>query len=250
MKLEGKRILITGGSSGIGAATAVEVSKLGASCILVARDESKLEKIRETLHGEGHQIYPFDLLKLKEISALIERITSESGPLYGLIHCAGMDNTQPFRTITVEELDLLMDLNFKSFWCLAQEFVKKKNHEKEDSRVIVIGSVAGLTGTAGKTAYSSSKGALISLAKSLAAEYAAQNIRFNCICPGYVQTPMLERARRLYPDESSFEDGIVKKHPLGLGLPEDVAKAVAFLVGEGGRWATGSTLVIDGGYLR
>ncbi|NCC97898.1 MAG: SDR family oxidoreductase [Synergistales bacterium] len=248
MDLSSKKILISGGSSGIGAATASELASVGAKCLLLARDGEKLAKVVDSLPGDGHRSYPFDLTDLKGISGLLESVVSENGPLYGLVHCAGVDNTQPFRSMALEDLDSIMDLNFKSFWCLAQGFVKKKAHTSDDSRVISIGSVAGISGIAGNSAYSASKGALISLTKSLAIEYAPKNIRFNCICPGYVQTPMLERAKKLYPDQDSFMENIVIKHPLGLGYPEDVAKAVSFLLSDGGRWSTGSVMVIDGGY--
>lgn len=249
MDLSGKKILISGGSSGIGAATASELASLGAECFLLARDGEKLAQVVDSLPGDGHRSYPFDLTNLNGISGLLESVVSENGPLYGLVHCAGIDKTQPFRSMALEDLNSIMDLNFKSFWCLAQEFVRKKSHSSDDSRVISIGSVAGISGTAGKTAYSASKGALISLTKSLAIEYAHKNIRFNCICPGYIQTPMLEKTKKLYSNHDSFMNNIVIKHPLGLGYPEDVARAVSFLLSDGGRWSTGSIMVIDGGYL-
>ena len=123
-----------------------------------------------------------------------------------------------------------------------------KNHGKENLSVVGISSVAALYGASGNSAYSASKGALVSLIKSLAVEYFAKKIRFNCVCPGYVDTPMLDAVKKLYKNEKDFSESIVKKHPLGLGNPEDVANAVVYLLSDAAKWVTGSVMTVDGGY--
>ena len=124
--------------------------------------------------------------------------------------------------------------------------VKKQKRKK--LTIVGISSVAALYGASGKSAYSASKGALISLIKSLAAEYSGKKIRFNCVCPGYVDTPMLDAVKKLYKNEKDFSESIVKKHPLGLGNPEDVANAVVYLLSDAAKWVTGSVMTVDGGY--
>ena len=124
--------------------------------------------------------------------------------------------------------------------------VKKQKRKK--LTIVGISSVAALYGAPGKSAYSASKGALISLIKSLAAEYSGKKIRFNCVCPGYVDTPMLDAVTKLYKNEEDFSEAIVKKHPLGLGKPEDVANATVYLLSDASRWVTGSIMTVDGGY--
>lgn len=247
-ELDGKRVLITGASSGIGAAVARIAAERGAICLLVARNPERLEGVRQSLAGRDHRLFVKDLAQKDEITRLMEEISSDDLPFYGLVHCAGIEKTQPFRTTTEVELDETFAVNFRAYWHLAQHFVRRGNHEKEDSRVVAIASVAGLVGTAGKTAYSASKGALIALTRSLAVEYAPKNIRFNCLCPGYVETPMLEKVKTLFPDNEAFNAQIVGRHPLGLGQPEDIAQAAVFLLGSGGRWATGMAMSLDGGY--
>lgn len=141
-----------------------------------------------------------------------------------------------------------MAINLETFWEITQELVRSKNHEKEKLSVIGISSVAALYGAPGNTAYAASKGALISLIKSLAAEYANKQMRFNAVCPGYVETPMLDAVKRLYKTEEEFVLSIASKHPLGLGSPEDAASAVIYLLSDASRWITGSVLNVDGGY--
>ena len=149
----------------------------------------------------------------------------------------------------LEELHQIMSVNLDAYWEITKELLKKKNHEQGKLSVVAISSVAAQYGAPGKTAYAASKGAVISLTKSLAEEYANQKIRFNCVCPGYVDTPMLSGVRRLYKTKEDFENAIVKKHLLGLGKPDDVASAIVYLLSEAAGWITGSVMNVDGGYL-
>ena len=132
------------------------------------------------------------------------------------------------------------------------ECASDKMHDKKQEKLSVVGitSVTAQYGSIGNAAYAASKGALISLIKSLASEYAGQKIRFNCICPGYIETPMLDSIKRLYKTEEEFREAIVKKHALGLGSPEDIAAAAAYLLSDAAKWVTGSVMNVDGGYLK
>ena len=247
--LKGRKILITGASSGIGKATAKLASAMGAVCVINGRNETRLNAALTELTGEGHKAIAMPLAP-ENCKKLVTKAVNLVGPLNGFVHCAGKEKTMPFRMTELSDLHEIMSVNLDAFWEITRELVKKKNHEPEKLSVVGIASVAGQNGASGKTAYAASKGALISLTKSLASEYAGQKIRFNCVCPGYVETPMLDNIKRLYKTEEEFEQAIVRKHALGLGRPEDVAHTIVYLLSDASRWVTGSTVNVDGGYLK
>ena len=246
--LEGRKILITGASSGIGKAVAKRASELGAQCVINGRDETRLNTTRSELTGEGHKAIAMSLTP-ENCKELITKAVALVGPFNGFVHCAGIEKTMPFRMTELSDLHEIMSVNLDAFWEITRELVKKKNHEPGKLSIVGISSVTALHGSAGNSAYAASKGALISLIKSLASEYAGQKIRFNCVSPGYVETPMLDNIKRLYKTEEEFEQAIVKKHALGLGTPEDVANAVVYLLSNASRWVTGSVMNVNGGYL-
>ena len=245
--LKGKKILITGASSGIGASVAKLASEQGAMCIINGRNEERLNQTLKCLTGVGHIAIVSDLREGNG-TELVQKAVVRTGPLNGFVHCAGIEKTLPFRATQISDLREIMAINMETFWEITQELIRSKNHEKEKLSVVGISSVAALYGAPGKSAYSASKGALISLIKSLAAEYASKQLRFNCVCPGYVDTPMLDAVKKLYRTEEEFISSIASKHPLGLGNPEDVAGAVIYLLSDAARWVTGSVLNVDGGY--
>lgn len=245
MELENRTILVTGASSGIGRETAILLSQLGARLILVGRRPEQLEKTISLLDGASHQVHVFDLLNVDDIPHWMKGIASASGPLNGLVHSAGMQFTKPLRITTGENLEELMRINVTAAFSLARAF-RQKGVYITGSSIIYLSSVMGVVGQAGQAAYSASKGALVALTKSLSLELSREGIRVNCVAPAVVRTEMLEKMLQSLTPEQVAQ--IQAMHPLGIGTPRDVANAIAFLLADTGRWITGSTLVVDGGY--
>ena len=242
--LTGKRVLVTGASSGIGRAAAVLISELGATVIAVGRNESRLEETRDSLTGEGHQISVFDLAQAKLIPKWMQEIASD-GRLDGLVHMAGIHGAKPLRVSDVEFVDNLLEINVGAALQLARGFRHKKVRATTSS-IVFASSIAALIGEPGISAYSATKGAIISISQSLASELCSEGTRFNCISPSVVKTELTQEFfNSLTPEHLSL---LEKNHPLGFGEPEDIAPLIAFLISDSSRWMTGSNVVIDGGY--
>lgn len=245
MEMTGKCVLVTGASSGIGRATARLLSELGARLVLVGRDRERLQCTADMLEGSGHCIEAVDLAKHADLPRWFNDLLPQCGPLSALVHSAGVALTRPFRLTGEKDLRAVMQINFDAAFRLAQGFRQKKVCLGGGS-IVFVASVAGLVGQPGIAAYSASKGALIALSRALAMELARDGIRVNCVAPGHVQTEMADGSSKVLTPEQ-VED-IARYHPLGVGSAEDVAHAIAFLVAKTGRWITGTTIVVDGGY--
>ncbi|MEI6491220.1 MAG: SDR family NAD(P)-dependent oxidoreductase [Verrucomicrobiota bacterium] len=243
--LAGKRILITGASSGIGRACAIECSKLGANVILVARRRPELEITATLLEGTCHHIEPCDLAEGESLVRWMNDLATRIGPLDGLVHSAGITKTIPVRATSYDDLQRILAINVEAAFMLCKGF-RQKSVRSHDGSIVLIGSVVSIVGQRGIAAYSASKGALVTMAKSIALEFASESIRVNVVAPGLVHTPMGDQAEVILPSESMQR--LETNHPLGLGSPEDVAWSVAYLLSPAARWITGSTLVVDGGY--
>ena len=243
--LVGKTILVTGASSGIGRSCAVEFSKLGARLILVARRDEQLRETLLLMAGDGHHIEPYDLTRGEEIVPWMKALAMKTGLLDGLVHAAGIYTTLPARATSQDTFRRIISINLESAFFLCKAF-RQRGVRNHTGSVALIGSVMSLVGQPGISAYCASKGALVTMAKSLALELAGEKIRVNVIAPGHVHTPMSEAVENTLPEEALKV--IRANHPLGTGRPEDVAYAAAFLLSEAGRWITGTTLVVDGGY--
>jgi NAD(P)-dependent dehydrogenase (short-subunit alcohol dehydrogenase family) len=245
MDMTGRSVLVTGASSGLGRGVSILLSQLGSRVILVGRNTEQLEISKTRMQGDDHVVAPFDISDVDAIPKWMKSIAADVGPISGLVHSAGVHFTHPLRILKTERVDDLMRVNFTSAIGLTKG-LRQRGVRAESSSVVYISSVMAIVGRQGVSAYAASKGALVALSKSLALELADEKIRVNCVAPGHVRTEMAEKAEQLLSPEqiASIED----MHPLGLGEPEDVANTVAFLLADTGRWMTGQTLVIDGGY--
>lgn len=245
MDLTGRRILVTGASSGIGRACAVTAASLGARTVLVARDQGRLEETLGMLAGQGHLIVPCDLGKLDDIASVFDAACKEGDKLDGLVHAAGIGPATPIQVVTPRVMNEVMTINFFSFMEMVRLFTRKRF--SNGGSIVAISSVSGVVGWQGVSLYGASKGAIDSAVRALAIELAPRGFRVNSIVPSNIQTPMFDAI--IAVGGETARDQIAAKQPLGLGEPEDVANAAAFLLSQASRFITGTQLVVDGGYL-
>jgi NAD(P)-dependent dehydrogenase (short-subunit alcohol dehydrogenase family) len=238
--LAGKTILVTGASSGIGRACAAEASKLGATVIACGRNRERLNKTMALLDSGNHSIFEGDLQE----QDTIERLVKDVPVLDGVVMSAGKGLTMPFQFCKRELFDDVFNINFFSPVELLRQLIKKKKINKDGSVVMII-SIAGIgRRSVGNAVYGSAKAALQSMVRYTAIELAPMKIRVNGICPGMVNTPLIQRGT--LTEEQLRKD--MATYPLRrYGEPEDIAHGAAYLLSDASSWITGTSLVIDGG---
>jgi NAD(P)-dependent dehydrogenase (short-subunit alcohol dehydrogenase family) len=246
MDLTDRRILVTGASSGIGRATALLLSKLGAKVLLLARNEERLQATLNSLEGDDHGQYIFDLNATDEIPAMMKSIAMEHGQLSGLFHSAGNYLTLPVTIMKKKYIDRIFSSSIVAALMLARGFCQKAVRIPGPASMVFMSSIAGLRGVAGTSIYAGSKGAVDAAMRALAVELAPKGIRVNAIAAGGVESGIhAEIAKNLSEAEFSQYE---RKHLMGFGTSEDVAYAAAFLFSDAARWITGTTMIVDGGY--
>lgn len=241
--LAGKTVLVTGASSGIGQATAVACSNLGARVVVTARNQGRLQETFGQLNSavEGHMQLLADLTSQDELEHLLEMLP----PLDGAVLCAGNSTTLPLQFGSREKFDEMFDINFFAPVELMRLMYKKKVLAKGAS-VVLLASIGGTHSfMPGNGVYGASKAALNSVMRYAAREFASRRIRVNSICPGMVDTPLIHRGT--ITEEQLAEDA--KRYPLGrYGQPVDIANGAIYLLSDASSWLTGHDLVIDGGF--
>lgn len=245
MSLEGKRILVTGASSGIGRETSVILSRLGAKLVIVARNKDRLDETYSMLEGKGHSIYEYDLEQLDGIPELLKKVASDQGRLSGLFHSAGLGATMALSLMKEAKIESVFKTSAFASLMLAKGFAQK-DVRGDISSMVIMSSAAGLTGNNGLALYSASKSAVDGLVRAIAVELADKGIRVNSIAAGLVKTQMYEELAKRAPIEAIKKK--MKGYPLGFGLSEDVGMAAAFLLSDASKWITGTTMVVDGGF--
>lgn len=238
--LEGKTILVTGASSGIGKATAVECARQGAIIYLVARDSARLEETGASLEGEGHQIVKADLTDDEQVKALVKSLPV----LDGVVLCAGKGMTLPVQFSDRAKFNEIFEINFFATAELLRLLYKGKKITKGGSAVLISSMGGTHVFNVGNGIYGTSKAALDSFMKFAAKEFAARKIRVNSICPAMIDTPLIHKGT--ITEDEHAED--MKRYSLKrYGKPEEVAYAAIFLLSDASEWITGTSLIVDGG---
>ncbi|OUP13567.1 3-oxoacyl-ACP reductase [Parabacteroides distasonis] len=239
--LEGKTILVTGASSGIGKATAIECSKLGARVVITGRDMSRLEETFSLLEGREHSLLKADLSSEDGIRSLVKDIPE----IDGLVNAAGMVKTIPFPFITKRDIEEVFDINFYAPTLLSKYLIKAKRMSKGAS-IVFLSSIDGpVTAHHANSIYAASKGAVSAMAKSMAMDLVSKKIRVNCVLPGMTETPLIH-------GEAFTDDDLEKdksQYPLKrYGRPEEIAWAIIYFLSDASGFTTGASLVVDGGF--
>lgn len=239
--LEGKTILVTGGSSGIGRETALACARMGANVVITGRNADRLKETFDQLETSNKTQILADMTNKDDVESLVASLP----PLDGAVLCAGNSITLPLQFGTREKFDDMFGVNFFAPTELLRLIYKKKVLQKGAS-VVLIASIGGTHSfMPGNGVYGASKAALNSVMKYAAREYASRKIRVNSICPGMVDTPLIHRGT--ITEEQLAEDA--KRYPLGrYGQPEDIANGAIYLLSDASSWLTGHDLVIDGGF--
>ena len=222
MRFAGKVAVVTGGASGIGAATAAALAREGAAVTIL--DVAAPSPCDVT-----------DARAVERALALLPRIDV-------LVNAAGIPARRPIDEEEEDAWGRCLDVNLKGIFLASKYALAKMT---EGGAIVSLSSVTGITGTRGRAAYSASKGAIVALTRNMALDYAPRGIRVNCVCPGFVRTPLLDALLR----DPGRTARLTAMHPLGrLGEPEEIATAILFLASADAAWITGHALVIDGGF--
>ena len=237
--LEGKVILVTGASSGIGRQIAINCSRMGATIILNGRNEERLQEVLKELENDNHQIAEGDITQKADILNIIDSLPK----LDGIVHCAGIDHRKPAKFMEEEDVNRVMGTNFAAPILLQSELLRQKK-VKAGASIVFMSSMAANSPSMGHGLYSASKGALISYADCLALELAPRKIRVNCICPGMVWTKLILQdevtEEELKKDEETYP---LKRY----GTPDDIANLAIYLLSDAASWVTSSHISITGG---
>lgn len=238
--LEGKKILITGASSGIGKATAIECSKLGATVIITGRDILRLQETYDALEGSGHQMISADLAINSELEHLVEILPK----LDGCVNNAGIVGLVPTAFMTEEKIARMQQINLNAPMLLTKLLVKKKKMANPSS-IVFTSSVAGVYRVSmGNAIYATTKCGIDAFMRTAALELASKGIRCNSVNPAMVETRILNRGQ-LTPEQYEADR---QRYPLKrYGRPEDVAWGIVYLLSDASSWVTGTSLKLDGG---
>jgi len=239
--IEGKTILVTGASSGIGMATAIECSKMGAKVIITGRNEERLLQTYSQLDGTGHCQILADLSMDDDINRLVD----ECPELDGLVNNAGFTITATTQFITREKLSSVLDVNTLAPILLFQRLVKKKKLQRGSSAVFT-GSISGLCcAVLGNVIYTTSKAAVAGFVKNAALDLASKGIRVNAVAPGMIETHILDNGK-IGQEELEIDK---QRYPMKrYGKPEEVAHGIIYFLSDASSFTTGTSLVIDGGF--
>lgn len=235
-----KTVLVTGASSGIGLATAIECSRMGANLVVTGRDKERLESCLNSLQGKSNHLVQADLSCKEELEQLVNQVPI----LDGVVICAGQGTTLPIRSANTQKYQEIFDINFFAPVELLRLLLKSKKLNNGAS-VVIIASIGGTYKFEPANAiYGTSKAAIYSFMKFAALEFAGKGIRVNSICPGMIETPLMKNGRFSEEQLEAYKGAYPLKR---FGTPNEIGQAAIYLLSDAASWVTGTSLVIDGG---
>lgn len=248
MKLKNKVAIITGASSGIGRAIAELFALEGAMIVVADLDEMGGIETADIIREKGgYALYvKTDVSRAREVANMVGQVMEKHGRIDILVNNAGIEGKSALTADYPEDdWDRVLTINLKSVY-LCSKYVIPEMFKNGQGVIVNLSSIAGLVAFAKSPAYAASKAGVIALTRAIAIEYAPNNIRANCICPGMIRTPMLERSTKGSLDA---ERKLIREEPMGrIGKPEEIAKAALYLASDDSSYVTGSALVVDGGW--
>ena len=247
MRLAGMKSVVTGGASGIGAATARRFAAEGAQVCILDRDVATAQALADEL-GSEHFALELDVRFEAAVEQAAAGVYARWEAVDVLVNNAGSELNKTYNETTVEEWDKVLDTDLKGPWLLCKHFVPPMV-ERGSGSVINISSLNGLVGFPLSTAYGSAKGGLVVFTRDMAIELATTGVRINCVCPGVIETPMMERWTDLMPDKAEAKDMLKGVMPIGrMGTADELAGAVLFFASSDSSLCQGAVLSVDGGF--
>ena len=256
MDLERHVAIVTGAGRGIGRATALELARMGADIVVAELDQAGAKRTAEEISALGRRavVVLTDVTKRADLRAMVDRATGELGRIDILVNNAGIYRAAASLDVTEDHWDAVLDINAKAVFFASQAVLPTMIAQKSGS-IVNLASMAGKVGSRTNLPYNASKAAVISMTKSLALAHAAEGIRVNCVCPGFVETDMWAKVSReqgalLGMTAEEFTRQRAAQVPLGrMEKPEDVAHVIAFLASPRAGYMTGQALSVDGGLV-
>ncbi|MGV3346805.1 SDR family NAD(P)-dependent oxidoreductase [Enterobacteriaceae bacterium LUAb1] len=246
MSFQHKVVIVTGGASGIGAASVEKFARLGASVMIADLNDKAGQKFADALCAKGFKVHfcLLDASNEQQNQRMTEATLEAFGQLDILFACAGIAADAPADRLTLQHWQKTLDINLTGVFLACQSVIRYWLQNNRGGVIVNCGSIHSWVGKAGVTAYAAAKGGVKLLTQTLAADYAAKGMRINAVCPGYIETPLLAG---LGAEEHT---ALAALHPAGrLGKPEEVANAVAFLASDEASFINGACLLVDGGYV-
>jgi 2-hydroxycyclohexanecarboxyl-CoA dehydrogenase len=243
MEMQGRAVIVTGGASGIGRATALLLAREGAHVFIGDIDEARGKATAEAARAAGHaaDFLPLDLQKPESVAAFADAVHQQVQRVDGLVNAAGWDRIQPFIENPPEMWDDLIAINLLGAVRLTRAILPPMI-DTQAGKIVNISSDAGRVGSMGETVYAAAKGGLIAFTKSLAREMARHKLNVNCVCPGPTDTPLFQR------QPERMREALTRAIPFRrIAQPEDIAEAVMFFLGARSDYITGQVLSVSGG---
>ena len=248
MRFEDKVVIITGGATGIGKATSILFAKEGAKVIIASRNEKNGNSVVKSIKSKKGkaEFIKTDVSNEEDVRNLISKVVKKYKKIDILYNNAGIENSADVVNTKSDEWQKVLNVNLQSVYLCSKYAIPKM---KKGSAIVNTASIAGLLGFENSAAYCASKGGVVNLTRQMAMDYANKGIRVNAVCPGAVDTPMIERVINASKNPKAAKKQFNLMHPMGrMAKPEEIAKTVAFLASDDASFITGQAIAVDGGF--